>query len=812
MPLCWVKAGLGASNWTLENTANAGGTAPELRLNWTPSFNGVSIVASPYINTSGLDQLILSFKHFFDDYDGNGAIAVVTNSNDSTSWDVVWMYDPATAANLGPETLNLLVETNDVGTETFRFGFAYAGNSFNLDYWYIDDVLLTLPPTLDPNPAAFNFNMMPGDAVEEVITVTNNGLWPVSYTVAFESAKASEWVILSDTEGYLEPAGSKEIGVSFKSSDLEPGLYQGNIVFTPDPAIGNVNVPINVQVLSMLSGVVYDANTNLPVAGAEVTIEGFDPIYTDPDGSYSLWCQVGTYDASVIMTGYCDLFVTDINVNGYNFIQDFYLTAPLLVAIPNPVIKGLNLANPAGIFEIVLQNTGTCDLVFNASEIVKSGSWLTFSPDNGAIPAGGELPMTLTFNGAGYPSGIYETDILFDLEIIADLTLPVKMVIGDQTVYFENQFGASVSGWSGISTNHLPGTKAGVEEILGPYLEQMVIMLSRSGIYWPEHGINTIGEWNPYEGYKFKFAQPMSIVFTGPEVFPKTVALPEGVSFIPVLSDLPVPVSVLNPVLPNMLYLFDIYNLKYNWPAGGVNQIDFLEPGLAYLINLTIPGTINFAAKTSTGLNNYKPLVNNTTWNNVINSGSYHMLAVTTSALSKLETGDYIGIFNNSGLCTGMAQYTENSNLALIAFGDDFTTAVTDGLLAGEMMNFRIFRSGEEFEVEPVFDPSKQNFTGLFEEGGLSAIIDFKMGVTSIHENPLNSITVYPNPSNGIFNINLKGIENVEISVTNAQGQLIDRTVISDLYQLNLSHQPKGVYFIKFLNGGQLRIEKLVIR
>lgn len=42
-----------AANWTAANSANAGGTAPELRFNYSPTFNGVSRFISPSIDLTG---------------------------------------------------------------------------------------------------------------------------------------------------------------------------------------------------------------------------------------------------------------------------------------------------------------------------------------------------------------------------------------------------------------------------------------------------------------------------------------------------------------------------------------------------------------------------------------------------------------------------------------------------------------------------------------------------------------------------------------------------------------------------------------
>ena len=42
-----------AANWSAVSTNNAGGTAPEARLNYSPTFTGDSRLISPTINTSG---------------------------------------------------------------------------------------------------------------------------------------------------------------------------------------------------------------------------------------------------------------------------------------------------------------------------------------------------------------------------------------------------------------------------------------------------------------------------------------------------------------------------------------------------------------------------------------------------------------------------------------------------------------------------------------------------------------------------------------------------------------------------------------
>jgi len=77
-----------------------------------------------------------------------------------------------------------------------------------------------------------------------------------------------------------------------------------------------------------------------------------------------------------------------------------------------------------------------------------------------------------------------------------------------------------------------------------------------------------------------------------------------------------------------------------------------------------------------------------------------------------------------------------------------------------------------------------------------------------------NNISVYPNPSEGIFNFELKRtFSNVNVSVYNLFGQsILDKELNStDTISLDLSDKPTGVYFVKIeSNNTLLDIVKLV--
>ncbi|MFA5478274.1 MAG: choice-of-anchor J domain-containing protein, partial [Bacteroidales bacterium] len=142
-PLCWSKAGLATTNWSISNTANALGTAPELRFGYSPSFTGEALMVSPVINTSGETSVAIEFKHYFDYYAVPFTFGMKTTS-DGVNWNTIWeVIDPT--ANVGPETLLLSVDNGDVGSATFQFAFFVDGYTFNMDNWYMDDIHVFVP-------------------------------------------------------------------------------------------------------------------------------------------------------------------------------------------------------------------------------------------------------------------------------------------------------------------------------------------------------------------------------------------------------------------------------------------------------------------------------------------------------------------------------------------------------------------------------------------------------------------------------------------------------------------------------------------
>ncbi|NOQ26220.1 MAG: T9SS type A sorting domain-containing protein [Bacteroidales bacterium] len=93
---------------------------------------------------------------------------------------------------------------------------------------------------------------------------------------------------------------------------------------------------------------------------------------------------------------------------------------------------------------------------------------------------------------------------------------------------------------------------------------------------------------------------------------------------------------------------------------------------------------------------------------------------------------------------------------------------------------------------------------------------DASKSTTSIYDLENSDLfSVYPNPSNGRFNIITKNVENEsEIEIHDAAGKLVYKGRIenSDTHAVDLQDSPAGIYFIKVQSGNTIVNKKVIIK
>lgn len=377
------------------------------------------------------------------------------------------------------------------------------------------------------------------------------------------------------------------------------------------------------------------------------------------------------------------------------------------------------------------------------------------------------------------------------------------------------------SGWSGISSYKDPEVPA-IETVLTEIEDEMQIIMGYNGFYWPAQNINLIGNWNSNQGYKIKMNEAACFHVIGAMSENKTINVPQGASYIPVLCDQPVPAADIFSQFGNhLLFAFDLGAELIYWPEGGLYSLNVLEPGVGYLVNLHQSASATFTCGGTDNTNLAKAQA--TTYENApwtyAKTGVQHFISIHHSAVADLEKGAFIGAFDAQGTCVGFTQYNgQAGNLLLVAYGDDLTTDATDGLAEGENITFRVYNPSQmtQTEVDVNFSASMPN-AGSFVEMGLSMILKMGAGSTAIQENVLSEITLHPNPSNGIFTMEMPAVgQLISITVENSNGKLVyseqlDHSATSSIHQLDLSKETPGVYFVRISSNNQTVVKKVVI-
>jgi len=216
-----------AANWSAVNTANAGGESPEARFSWSPQFNGQSHLITPVLDLSDnqTGELAISFKHAIDHYGGSFEVGLAIRKTGET-WSPIWTQE--VSSNVNPGQKSLVISANDYpevnGSQT-EIAIYFSGNSFNINYWYIDDFFVAAPLGFDLALTEVTVPDYFYEATPVSGVVTSYG------TEEIESFDVS-WQI-DEGEVYIESFTGLELGFNQSFDfltetllDLEPGGYQ----------------------------------------------------------------------------------------------------------------------------------------------------------------------------------------------------------------------------------------------------------------------------------------------------------------------------------------------------------------------------------------------------------------------------------------------------------------------------------------------------------------------------------------------------------------------------------------------------------
>lgn len=149
-------------------------------------------------------------------------------------------------------------------------------------------------------------------------------------------------------------------------------------------------------------------------------------------------------------------------------------------------------------------------------------------------------------------------------------------------------------GWSGISASFIP-QNPDITELLEPISDDLTILQNLENYYWPEKGINTLGNWDYYSGYQVKLSQPVEFSILGKVSLDKSLTLNQGWNIIPVLSTCTQEITqIFGDELAKITIIKEAVGMKTYWPSLGIYSLSSLEAGKSYKVLLRDGATIIF--------------------------------------------------------------------------------------------------------------------------------------------------------------------------------------------------------------------------
>ena len=206
-----------SSNWNANNTNNAGGEIPEARFSWSPQFNNTSRLISNTVDLTGLDNISLEFKHNVDHYHLGYTLGVATRIG-AGEWNSIWEINPV--ASVPAETVILILE--DYEYSDFQICWYFFGDSYNINYWYIDDIYLysNLEHDVAVTEIILDPQYEPGTEIIPRAYIENNGLNTETFDVTCDIL-ANENLLYSNTHSPITIEPNQEQLISFDPYILE---------------------------------------------------------------------------------------------------------------------------------------------------------------------------------------------------------------------------------------------------------------------------------------------------------------------------------------------------------------------------------------------------------------------------------------------------------------------------------------------------------------------------------------------------------------------------------------------------------------
>ncbi|NCA86707.1 MAG: hypothetical protein EOM83_14245 [Clostridia bacterium] len=537
------------------------------------------------------------------------AICVAKSVYSDAQWETLLRSDldegkPVIYRGTGEQAGHGWVCDGYTGTNYFHMNWGWAG--VNNGYFYLNNLN---PGTynLTNNQAAI-FHLSPEDVniappVNLQAQVAGNNV-----TLSWSAPPQPQWIHWDEgfTWSYFALSGTSTYRMAFKYTPADLQSLEGMYLTRFAADMGQASAGYQLKIYKGAAGtnLIYSQTLTNFVAQTWNTFELTTPVEIDADSDLYICLLVTNADNNTLTAGLDDgpsvagrgdlisfdgATWTNLSVFGIN--RNFSMRAFVDMApdgktlstgkwIEDPVVSA-----PSGKIEIkIIPATG------NAFDNGKSLLGYNVYRNNAKINT--SLVTGTTFANNNVPSGSYSYHVITVFnggESAA--SVPVYVSPG---ALLQNY--PLAAGWNSISS-HLVPAFADLATICNPIQNEVVMLSGLTGYYYPEYGINTLGEWNMKKGYMIKVSNACTLPFSGFTNTSTSIGLTTGWNLISVLSACQVnTVQLFSNVLSKLIILQEAAGTGVYWPEKGVNTLPVLTPGKSYFVKMSAARTIVFPA------------------------------------------------------------------------------------------------------------------------------------------------------------------------------------------------------------------------
>ncbi len=712
-----------------------------------------------------------------------------------------------------------------------------------------------------------------GDSINPKANITISGYINISY-----NGNSTAWAgypvkfLPKDTTIYTDAYGKYSLSLeSGWSGTVTPVYSCSSYSFTSTPATrtftgvtanqSNQNFTIVTSQLFTISGTFTDSLTGDPIANKTIVLRYKNgneipkiQITTNSQGQYSLQflpCWSGTFDPEYGTDLFITPFTRTFNNISQNYTnQDFkvyyfnYGTPPGWEYPPNaPSVHTISV--------FTTSNPNFCTTGLQLGDLI--GGF--YVGDDGSLKCGGyglwtpekNTPVVLKGNDTYTP----EKDGFNGNEVINwrfyswdnDETYPAYPTyftnLGGQPLDYDGKWSpGSLSaiqtmpgylyhkveipaGWGSISSYQVTRvSNITAANLFSPVTSDLVILQNLTQTYWPGGSVPGTWAWSRTKGYKIKMANARTLPIEGCPGTSNSVSLASGWNLFPVLVNCNVYLTSVftSSVISKVTIIKDVAGPGVFWPEMGINTLQILQPGKAYLAKMTSSATITYPACSGNEKINHEPIpeiTNLTPWNTPVVNTATHNIAIPAGCLTQVNSGDYIGAFMQDGTCAGLTMIENTTGNAVITiYGDDDLTYESEGFYDGEMLTFKLYRPStkKQYDVWAEYDCSLPSCDGTFVTDGLSAFKEMQLTSTGTGEMNNEFVSFYPNPASESLKFSAGNAgATYHLTITDLFGKSVFDGLIADQTEIDLSGLHSGIYMVKIENSGYVKIEKLVL-